>query len=155
MPGEPRRVSLRSVQPGKLLNPHWPSGFEGCKLVFCPKFDSLSRFARSGARAFHLHGQIKSLTQCLFSSGVRPQAAPDSVGPVNCYQSFHGVLCSQRWVVAVGGLVSAAVPRKIPSCLFHDSCMPSTEYTSRWIKRTLRGVETLARKIVKPLVLAW
>ena len=70
-------------------NPHWPSGFEGCGFCFCPTFDPLSRFARFGARAFHLNGKIEesdSVGSVCFSPGVRPKAAPGYVGAVTCFQ---------------------------------------------------------------------
>ena len=62
-------------------------------------------------------------------------------------------LCPNVWVVAVGGLVSATVPR----ILFHAAIC--TTLVCRVLNilavGLLRGVETLAYEIVKPLVLAW
>ena len=57
--------------------------------------------------------------RCLiFRLGVRPKAAPGICRARDVFLVVSRCLVSRLWVVAVGGLVSAAVPQKNSLLLF-------------------------------------
>ena len=105
-------------------------------------FDYQSRrvpFLRNGS-SIHLQGQIKGRrlvcesARCLiFRPGVRPKAAPGICRARDVFLVVSRCSISRLWVVAVGGLVSAAVPRIFSMLLF--ARIVYAEYSngaSRW-----------------------
>ena len=95
-----------------------------------------------------------SLTHHHTHTRPRTHTHPGSVGPVNCYQSFHGVLCSQR--LGSRGrrtCLSSSSPNKILHAVYFTTLV--CRVLNILAVGSFQGVETLAREIVKPLVLAW
>ena len=111
--------------------------FRGAKVLLLPQVRSplAVRLFRRACIPLAWVDKGSFVTQCLFSSwgaaigGPWLRWARELLPVISRCSLFPSV-----WVVAVGGLVSAAVPRTKYSILFisHVSCMPSTEYTSRW-----------------------